>query len=479
MFYRPLEVSVRKLRSVSHLSSIVSFSPSRTSFFGIFLFPVQSNFSTPISYRTITKTMSTLSSVPTTSSSSSSASSSTATASTLPSHHASKGGFQNPPEWNSYVEHGFTDFFTKALPEWRRTKVYALPTETVNWEAIRNPVTTLMATKTTIQSLWIGHVTFLLQSNQGLNILTDPVFSNYASPVNYVGPARYTPAPCTISDLPPIHIVLISHNHYDHVDSASIRSLVEKERRDLNTPPPTDSTISNKECAPYTGTHYYCPLGVGYLLESFGVRPEKITELDWGQDKIFSVPKTNDRSSTEGVAAAAPLATLSCVPAQHQSARTIFDRNSSLWCGWVITLHNTVDELSNSNTSTIYFSGDTGYRSVEKGTLPYSDEEKNAVKCPIFRQLGERFGSIDLGLLPIGAYSPRGFMSSFHTSPEDAVEIHMEIKAKKSIGMHWGTFLLTDEPIEEPPQRLEEAVRRKGLEKDTFVAVKPGAITRV
>ena len=407
--------------------------------------------------------------VPSSSTSTTTTTSSSSTTTTTLSHHAGNGRYQNPLEWNSYVDNGLLDFFTKALPEWRKVKLYPLPIKAVNWEEINNAPSTLVNTNTSIQSLWIGHVTFLLQSIQGLNILTDPVFSDYASPVNYIGPPRYTPSPCKIDELPPIHIVLISHNHYDHVDSASIRNLVQKEKKDLKM---YNQQASHSEKIPYTGTHYYCPLGVGALLQSFGVNPDKITELDWWQERQYTVPPTNTASITTS-----NLATLSCVPAQHQSARTPFDRNTTLWCGWVITFHNGSGITKES--SKVYFSGDTGYRSVAKGTLPYSEEENNAVRCPIFKQIGERYGPIDLGLLPIGAYSPRTFMSSVHASPEDAVEMHAELVCKKSIGMHWGTFNLTDEPIEEPPQRLEEAVRRKGLEKDAFVAIKQGEIVRV
>jgi hypothetical protein len=127
----------------------------------------------------------------------------------------------------------------------------------------------------------------------------------------------------------------------------------------------------------------------------------------------------------------------------------------------------------------VYFTGDTGYRSVPRGATsaqPHSPEEAAALRCPAFRQIGEAHGPLDMALLPIGAYSPRWLMSTFHASPEDAVEMHLDARARRSIGMHWGAFPLTDEPIEEPPARLAEALRRRGVPAEQFVAVRPGSV---
>jgi len=124
-----------------------------------------------------------------------------------------------------------------------------------------------------------------------------------------------------------------------------------------------------------------------------------------------------------------------------------------------------------------YFSGDTGYRYVAEGIEPLSREEAAAPACPAFQAIGARYGPVHLAGLPIGAYSPRFFMSSFHASPEDAVAMHAAVRVVgRSVGMHWGAFPLTDEPIEEPPRRLQSACTRAGLAPGAFVAVRPGAI---
>lgn len=412
-------------------------------------------------------------------------------------HHKDDGSFRNP--WPSYKEYGILDFFTKALPESKRLTTYTLPTLPVDWDRIKQPTET--------QALWIGHATFLLQS-QGYNILTDPVFSKRCSPFQFMGPLRYSDPACAVSDLPPIHVVLISHNHYDHIDSGSIRALVDKETRDLQAAAAGGKRFPGSR--PYAGTLFVCPLRVSKLLQSLGVIKDKIVELDWWDtyhplhtavsvgdaDALSPLAQTGrhtvawpanyvdpDTSATlEGEAVPAeaggsnaepsrlPPIEIACVPAQHQSARTPFDRNQTLWCGYVVTI------ASPEGPQKVYFSGDTGYRAVPKGAKPFSPEEEASPSCPAFRQVGERYGPIDLALLPLGAYSPRWFMSSFHASPEDSVEMHRDIRSKRSIGMHWATFPLTDEPIEEPAQRLIEARRRKGVADDEFVAVWPGAL---
>jgi L-ascorbate metabolism protein UlaG (beta-lactamase superfamily) len=163
--------------------------------------------------------------------------------------------------------------------------------------------------------------------------------------------------------------------------------------------------------------------------------------------------------------------TIGLVPAQHQSARTAFDRNKTLWGGYVYEAFS-----SDGSRLSSYFSGDTGYRSVPPGALLGSEEEARAPRCPAFKEIGDRFGPFTLSLLPIGAYSPRFFMSSFHASPEDSVEMHLDTRSARSIGMHWAAFPLTDEPIEEPWRRLRQALKARRLSQDEFVAVWPGAI---
>ena len=345
--------------------------------------------------------------------------------------------FRNPPGWGSYVEHSPLDFLTLALPQWRwSTRGYALP-------ASNSPAAiAAMAQPTSpLQCRWVGHVTFLLQLG-GLNILTDPMLSEYASPVQGLGPARYTPVPasCTLAALPPIDVVLISHSHYDHLDRGSVRELLARWGPALT---------------------WVVPLGLCRELEAMGVAPQAIRELDWWQAARVHSGGGGGGGSGGGrggsAAAAAAAATVTAVPAQHQSARSAFDRNHTLWAGFVVQ----------AGGRSVYFSGDTGYRSTSR-------EGARGPPCPAFKQIGAHFKSIDLALLPIGAYSPESFMSSFHANPEDAVDMFFDVRARAALGMHWGTFLLTDEPITEPRERLQAAVRARGLQEKDFRAVRHG-----
>ena len=166
------------------------------------------------------------------------------------------------------------------------------------------------------------------------------------------------------------------------------------------------------------------------MVEAIGPRPRdpvasafrrNIHELDWWQ------------TATVGPAE------ITCVPAQHFSARTPWDRNRTLWCGYLVR----------AGGVTVYFAGDTGY-------------------SPHFEAIGARFPSIDIALLPIGAYEPRWFMTPVHMNPEEAVRAHLDLRPRVSIGMHFGTFQLTDEGIDEPIRALERARDAHGVTADAF-----------
>ena len=258
-----------------------------------------------------------------------------------------------------------------------------------------------------ITATWIGHSTLLLQV-AGLNILTDPQFSERAFPVQWAGPQRRAPLPMTPAQLPRIDLVLISHNHYDHLDYASVMAL-EAQRGG----PPL----------------FVVPLGVDLWMKGQGVT--RIERFDWW-----------DRKTLLGVE-------LHFVPAQHWSARGIWDRNATLWGGWVVRAPG----------FDFYFAGDTGYSKD-------------------FADIGERFGGFDLAAIPVGAYLPRWFMKEQHVDPEEAVRIHRDVKARRSIGIHWGTFELTDEPLDEPIGELPVALRAHGVPEDEFVLFRHGE-TRV
>ncbi|WP_448206073.1 MBL fold metallo-hydrolase [Azospirillum sp. sgz302134] len=245
---------------------------------------------------------------------------------------------------------------------------------------------------------FIGHVTFLIQVG-GATFLTDPVFSDHAGPFGRLGPKRARAPAVRMDDLPPVDAVLLSHNHYDHLDAPSLRRLA----RERGVPQAV------------TG------LGNGRAMRRAGF--DAVNELDWW----------DGLEGPEGTR-------ITFVPAQHWSARRPFDRRRTLWGGFVIEAPGV----------TVYFAGDTGY-------------------CPHFRQIADRFGPIDVALLPIGAYEPRWFMAAQHMNPMDAVQAHRDLQARQSVAMHFGTFQLTPESIDAPAGDLDAAMAELAVDSKRFV----------
>ena len=250
---------------------------------------------------------------------------------------------------------------------------------------------------------WLGHSTFLLQLG-GVNIITDPHLSPRASPLQALGPKRWMPPAIKTDDLPHIDIVLVSHNHYDHLDEATVTRLA----RQVGGAP-----------------RYMVPLRLADWFKRRGLH--SVTELDWWQ--MFS---------SLGL-------TLTFTPVQHWSARSAWDRDLSLWGGW---------RLDHRDFS-FFFAGDTGY-------------------SPDFKEIHRRLGAVDLAALPIGAYAPRWFMQVMHVDPDEAVQIHLDLYARHSVAMHWGTFVLTDEALDEPPQRLARALSNADLGPQDFWVMRHG-----
>jgi N-acyl-phosphatidylethanolamine-hydrolysing phospholipase D len=312
--------------------------------------------------------------------------------------HHTQNGFRNA---NEYGEHDFWDFL-----RWRRERANKEipPPESYHFPLAQNDPAFLKQNRDKKTVTWIGHATVLLQMG-GYNILTDPHFSRRASPVQWAGPERVAPLGLALEDLPPIDIVVISHDHYDALDETSIKRLHRRPGGEK--------------------TRFYVPLGLKKWFASRGV--DQVTEMDWW-----------DRSQDGNLEIIA-------VPVQHWSKRAVFSRNKTLWAGWVIT----------SNDFRFFFVGDTGYNSL-------------------FKKIGEKLGPFDLTAIPIGAYEPRWFMARHHVSPEESVQIHKDIRSKKSVAIHWGTFILTDEPLDEPPQRLAAAMQENEIPIDDFLVLQHG-----
>ena len=269
------------------------------------------------------------------------------------------------------------------------------------------------------QITWIGHASMLVQAG-GLNVLTDPVFSERASPVQFIGHKRAQPPGIALADLPPIDVVLISHNHYDHLDKAAVQE------------------ISRQSKAAGTSTLFLVPLGLKSWFADLGI--DNVTELDWWE-----------RRSLRGVE-------FNFTPVQHWSSRGLGDRSQTLWGGYAVF----APEFQ------WYFSGDTGYSKDFVDTLArFAD-----------RQKPEQGGGFDLALIAVGAYEPRWFMKEQHVNPAEAVQIHKDLHAKRSVGLHWGTFELTDESLDQPPKDLAAAVKAQSLKDDEFTLMAIGE-TRV
>jgi N-acyl-phosphatidylethanolamine-hydrolysing phospholipase D len=261
---------------------------------------------------------------------------------------------------------------------------------------------------------WIGHASVLVQLG-GINVLTDPIFSERASPVSFAGPRRAQPPGLALAELPRVDVVLISHNHYDHCDITSLQAL---------------------NAQPGGPPLFLAPLGLKAWLADNGIT--NAVELDWWQ-----------QHSVAGV-------DIVLTPVQHWSARSFTDRLKTLWGGYALFARD----------FQVFFAGDTGY------SRDFAD---------IRARFAARQGAhgFDLALIPVGAYEPRWFMAEQHVNPEEAVRIHRDLRARKSLGIHWGTFELTDEPLDEPPKALSRATAAAGVPEDEFGVAAIGQTLRL
>jgi len=316
--------------------------------------------------------------------------------------------FFNP--WPEFEQHGFADFLRWACS--RRSGRSELPGALSRLPPALPDFSRPRAAPGSLTATWIGHTTVLLQLGS-LNVLTDPIWSERASPVSFAGPRRLTPPGVAFDELPAIDLILMSHNHYDHLDSTTVRRLISR----------------------FPAAAWRVPLGVGDFLRARGAKD--VAELDW-----------HGLSELAGVR-------LICVPAQHFSGRGFFDRNKTLWGGWVLK----------KDSRSVFFAGDTALN-------------------PSFSESGKRYGPFDLALMPIGAYDPRWFMRSVHLDPEECVRAVGMLAGQNGnvptvLATHWGTFKLTDEPFGDPPLRMKTAWIARGYAPEKLGILRPGQTLRV
>ena len=262
---------------------------------------------------------------------------------------------------------------------------------------------------------FVGHATMLLQM-RGLNVLTDPVWSERCSPVRWAGPKRKNDPGIAFNDLPPIDLVLLSHNHYDHLDVHTLSALARRDDPLVVTPLGNDTILREHDATIRAEAH------------------------DWGDTVAVPLAGGGEMDVT-------------LVPAHHWSARGTTDRRNALWCAFV---------LDHPDAGKIYHVGDTGW-----------------FEGRFHSQIGELMGPFRLSLQPFGAYAPRGFMRAQHQNPDEAVQAHLVSRSAFTLGHHWGTFQLTDEHIEDQIAALDAARETHGVAPDVFRRLMPGEIWNV
>ncbi|EQA53037.1 MBL fold metallo-hydrolase [Leptospira kmetyi] len=304
------------------------------------------------------------------------------------------GKFENDPFVPNLISGSYTEILRRQLfGNEQRTPPSPIPVihpDRQSFSAVPKPG---------LRAIWLGHTGVLVEID-GVRILTDPVFSEKVSPFTSVGPERFFQSPISLEELPPIDAVVISHDHYDHLDMITAKHLSSK------------------------GTKYFVPLGIGAHLERWGVPESQIVELDWWEKG--NVGKVE----------------IICTPAVHYSGRGMFNAKSTLWSSWSVI----------GPENKFFHSGDTGY-------------------SPHFAEIGKRLGPFDLTSIKVGAYDVT--WEGIHMNPEKAVQAHVDLKAKRMLPVHWGTFNLAIHDWDEPIRRSVDAAKNLSVD---LVAPKPGEV---
>ena len=323
-----------------------------------------------------------------------------------PFHHLPDGTFRNPEGSPKIEDFGFNWSFKVFNEEKKKININVPPDHVINKkEVLKN----LEENINNDYVAWIGHATFLIKLGN-TTIITDPVFEKNMGPLIF-GPKRYVDPAINLKEIPQVNLFLLTHNHYDHLSTRTIKKF------------------------PYKKTKVLAPLKLGKYFTSNSF--EDVSEMDW-YDEI----KVNDIKIT-------------FLPAVHWSKRSLWDTNKTLWGNFLIEYNN----------KKIFFACDTGFGNI-------------------YKELGKKYGPIDLTFINIGAYnfypmSPRKDKSIYHTNPEEALNIAQDLKSKKVLGMHWGTVVLSLEPIMEPPARFKDNAEKYGFSKKDAMIFKIGQVSKL
>jgi len=319
-----------------------------------------------------------------------------------PYHHLSDGTFRNPegsPKRDENVKWSYR-IFNK---EKKKLDMTVPDDHVIDKEEV---LFNLDKLKNDNFIMWIGHATFIIKLGD-TTIITDPVFSKNAGPLIF-GPKRFTEPALSLNEIPKIDLFLLTHNHYDHLDTSTIRKF------------------------PFKDAKVLLPLKLNKYFRSY----KDVNEMDW-----YDEFKINDDLK------------VTFLPAVHWSKRTLTDTNKTLWGNFLIEYKE----------KKILFACDTGIGNI-------------------YKEIGSKYGPIDLTFINIGAYNfypimPYKDKSVYHTNPEEALEIARNLKSKKVIGMHWGTFVLSLEPIMEPRVRFKTSAEKYGFKKKDAIIFKIGQIS--
>jgi N-acyl-phosphatidylethanolamine-hydrolysing phospholipase D len=362
--------------------------------------------------------------------------------------HTPSGKFRNP--WPSYREYS-TWWILKATVIRQLKGQKHKPSRGPPTVPVINPEFLTTRFNSSLRATWLGHACSLVEFPSGIRVLFDPVFEEVCSPLKWAGPfaslapKRITSAPCRVEDIPFIDAVVISHNHYDHLSSETI----------------------TKIASLHPQAYFFVPLGNKAWFNKIGIKC--CTELDWWDEVDLTLFELgSSRKECLEVDGSPITARIGCLPSQHDTARGLTDRFSTLWASWSVV----------SGGKSVWFGGDTGYRSVPldpDGNDEWCQKQERLPHCPAFAEIGTLQGPFDLGLIPIGAYRPRYITAATHASPHDAVEIFRDTHCYRAIGIHWGTWILTEEEVVEPPILLKEALAYHNIDSEgVFDTVKIG-----